>query len=205
MSQCPNSQCCEVATVGKKAPCWKTVALMPNTEFKELSGKDFEGKWYVLFSYPLDFTFVCPTEIIAFSDAYEKFKAIGCEVLGVSVDSQFTHLAWVNTPRTDGGLGKMNIPLLADLGGKICKKYGWMLETGHSLRGTVIIDDKGIVRHLSMNHPDVGRNIEEVLRLVKAYQFAAKHGEVCPAQWQEGSATIKPDVKASKEYFKKQK
>lgn len=197
------SEC--VARIGHRAPSWKATALLPNTEFQELSSRNFEKRWYVLFSYPLDFTFVCPTEIIAFSDACKSFNEIGCEVIGVSVDSQFTHLAWVNTPKKEGGLGPMKIPLLADLGGNICRSFGWMLESGHSLRGTAIVDDRGIVRHLSMNHPDVGRNIDEVLRLVKAFQYAAKHGEVCPAQWVEGGDTIKPDVKRSKEYFRKHK
>ena len=188
--------------VGQPAPEFKGQAVFPSTEFEEVSLEKYKGKWLVLFSYPLDFTFVCPTEIIKFSEMYKKFKEIDCEVLGMSVDSCFTHLAWINTPRKEGGLGEIEYPIIGDLGGKISKKFGfYMEEAGHDLRGTVIIDPQGIIRHVSMNHPDVGRNIEEVLRLVKGYQFAAKHGEVCPAQWHEGEATIKPDVKASKEYF----
>jgi len=197
--------CCDkecVAQVGKQAPCFATQAVIPSTEFVPISLCDYKGKWVVLFSYPLDFTFVCPTEIIAFSDKYEEFKKIGCEVLGMSVDSCFTHLAWINTPRKEGGLGPIAYPIIGDLGGKVCKAFGfYMPEAGHSLRGTAIIDPQGIVRHISMNHPDVGRNIDEVLRLVKGYQFAAAHGEVCPAQWHEGDATIKPGVKESKDFF----
>jgi len=193
---------CQIARVGQPAPDFKAQAVIPSTEFVDVELSKLKGKWVILFSYPLDFTFVCPTEIIAFSEAYQKFKAIDCEVLGVSVDSCFTHLAWINTPRKDGGLGSIEYPLIGDLGGKICKSYGFYLpEEGHALRGTAIIDPQGIVRHISMNHPDVGRNIDEVLRLLKGYQFAAKHGEVCPAQWHEGEATIKPGVKESKDFF----
>ena len=193
-----------MSLIGHQAPAFKGQAVLPSTEFVDLSLDQYKGKWLVLFSYPLDFTFVCPTEIIKFSETYPQFKKINCEVVGISVDSVFTHLAWMNTPRKEGGLGELQIPLIGDLGGVISKAYGFYMEdAGHDLRGTVIIDPQGIVRHVSMNHPDVGRNIEEVLRLVKGYQFAAEHGEVCPAQWQEGGDTIKPDVKKSKEYFSK--
>jgi peroxiredoxin (alkyl hydroperoxide reductase subunit C) len=192
-----------VAKIGKPAPCFEGQALDPSLEFVNVKLEDYKGKWLVLFSYPLDFTFVCPTEIIAFSEAYDRFKAINCEVVGLSVDSVFCHLAWVGQDRKDGGLGAIRYRLIGDLGAKISKKYGfYMCQEGHDLRGTAIIDPEGIVRHLSFNHPDVGRNIDEVLRLVKGYQFAREHGEVCPAQWQEGSATIKPSPAASKEYFK---
>lgn len=201
-----HGKCCEIAKVGQVAPDFKAQAVMPNLEFQEIELAQYKGKWLVLFSYPLDFTFVCPTEIIQFSEEYDQFKKIGCEVLGMSVDSVFSHLAWINTPRKEGGLGNIKYPILADLGAKIGKKYGfYMPEAGHDLRGTVIIDPNGIIRHISMNHPDVGRNIDEVLRLVKGYQYAAIHGEVCPAQWHEGADTIVPDVKKSKEFFKKQK
>lgn len=197
---------CHVARIGFKAPNFVGQAVDPETrEFVEVSLDQFKGKWLVLFSYPLDFTFVCPTEIIQFSEHYNEFKEINCEVLGMSVDSVFTHNAWMDVPRKDGGLGQINYKLIGDLGSKISKMFGfYMPEAGHALRGTAIIDPDGIVRHLSMNHPDVGRNIEEVLRLVKGYQFAAKHGEVCPANWHEGSATIKPTIKESKEFFSKQ-
>ncbi|OHT14484.1 Peroxiredoxin-1 [Tritrichomonas foetus] len=199
-----NNQCCEVARVGQPAPAFIGQAVLPSLEFKNLELSQFKGKWLVLYSYPLDFTFVCPTEIIQFSEQYDQFKKINCEVIGLSVDSVFSHLAWINTPRKEGGLGGINYPLIGDLGAKISKKYGfYMCEAGHTNRGTAIIDPDGIVRHISMNHPDVGRNIDEVLRLVKGYQFAREHGEVCPAQWHEGSDTIKPDPKKSKEYFKK--
>jgi len=197
--------CSCVAGVGKPAPGFKVQALFPDLDFKDVELSKLKGKWVVLFSYPLDFTFVCPTEIIAFSEAYEQFQAIGCEVLGMSVDSVFSHLAWVGTERKQGGLGPIKYPLIGDLGGKISKKYGFYMEdTGFALRGTAIIDPDGVVRHIGMNHPDVGRNIDEVLRLVKGYQFSRAHGEVCPAQWEEGKATIKPNPAGSKEFFGKQ-
>ena len=193
------------AAIGKPAPCFKAQALFPDLDIRELKLSDYKGKWVVLFTYPLDFTFVCPTEIIAFSDAYPKFQNIDCEVIGMSVDSVFAHNAWVGTPRNEGGIGHINYPLIADLGAEVSQKYGFYLhEQGHDLRGTAIIDPDGIVRHISMNHPDVGRNVDEVLRLVKGYQFTRIHGEVCPAQWEEGSPTIKPDIKESKEFFSHQ-
>ena len=193
-----------MSLIGKPAPSFKGQAVLPSTEFVDISLEQYKGKWVVLFTYPLDFTFVCPTEIIKFSESYKDFKKINCEVLGMSTDSCFSHLAWINTPRKEGGLGGIEYPMIGDLGGVISKKFGFFMEDAqHDLRGTAIIDPDGIVRHIGMNHPDVGRNIDEVLRLVKGYQFAREHGEVCPAQWQEGGDTIKPDVKKSKEYFNK--
>jgi alkyl hydroperoxide reductase subunit AhpC len=190
--------------VGEKIFEFEGTAVLPSTEFAKITSKQLLGKWTVIFSYPLDFTFVCPTEIIAFSEAYGSFTAIGAEVIGISTDSVYSHLAWINTPRNKGGIGSIKYPLIGDLGGKIVKRLGFYL-TGeeHSLRGTAIIDPNGIVRHISMNHPDVGRSIEEILRLVKGYQFAEKHGEVCPASWKEGSDTIVPKPNESKSFFKK--
>lgn len=132
----------------------------------------------------MDFTFVCPTEIIAFSDAVEKFKKLNTEVMAISVDSEFTHLAWMKTPRNEGGLGKINIPLVSDITKEISKKYGVLLENeGVALRGLFIIDTKGYVRQITVNDLPVGRNVDEVLRLISAFQFSDKHGEVCPANW----------------------
>nr|AFZ78677.1 thioredoxin peroxidase [Coptotermes formosanus] len=190
--------------VGEKLFNFEGTAVLPSTEFSKITSEQLLGKWTVLFSYPLDFTFVCPTEIIAFSEAYDSFQAINTEVIGISVDSVYSHLAWINTPRSEGGIGSIKYSIIGDLGGNICKQLGFYLcEAGHALRGTAIIDPQGIVRHISMNHPDVGRSIEEVLRLVKGYQFAAKHGEVCPASWNEGSDTIVPKPNESKSFFKK--
>ncbi|XP_006831465.1 PREDICTED: thioredoxin-dependent peroxide reductase, mitochondrial isoform X2 [Chrysochloris asiatica] len=185
------------------APYFKGTAVV-NGEFKELSLDDFKGKYLVLFFYPLDFTFVCPTEIVAFSDKANEFHDVNCEVIAVSVDSHFSHLAWINTPRKDGGLGHMNIPLLSDLTKQISRDYGVLLENpGLALRGLFIIDPNGVIKHLSVNDLPVGRSVEETLRLVKAFQFVEVHGEVCPANWTPDSPTIKPDPTASKEYFER--
>lgn len=191
------------AEISKPAPAWEGTAVV-NGEFKELKLSDFRGKYVVFFFYPLDFTFVCPTEIIAFSDRVEEFRALNAEVVACSVDSQFTHLAWINTPRDQGGLGPMNIPLLSDLSHSISKDYGVLLEAaGHTLRGLFIIDDKGTLRQITMNDLPVGRSVDETLRLVQAFQYTDKHGEVCPAGWKPGGDTIIPDPTQKMKYFKK--
>ncbi|XP_010406631.1 thioredoxin-dependent peroxide reductase, mitochondrial [Corvus cornix cornix] len=191
------------AAVTQHAPSFKGTAVV-NGEFKELSLDDFKGKYLVLFFYPLDFTFVCPTEIVAFSNKANEFRDVNCEVVAVSVDSHFSHLAWINTPRKSGGLGKMNIPVLSDLTKQISRDYGVLLEgPGIALRGLFIIDPNGIIKHLSVNDLPVGRSVEETLRLVKAFQFVETHGEVCPANWTPDSPTIKPSPEGSKEYFEK--
>ncbi|KAG5843679.1 peroxiredoxin-4 [Anguilla rostrata] len=191
------------AKISKPAPHWEGTAVI-NGEFKELKLSDYRGKYLVFFFYPLDFTFVCPTEIIAFSDRVHEFHAINAEVVACSVDSQFTHLAWINTPRKQGGLGTMKIPLLSDLTHQIAKDYGVFLEDqGHTLRGLFIIDDKGVLRQITMNDLPVGRSVDETLRLVQAFQYTDKHGEVCPAGWKPGSDTIIPDPSGKLKYFDK--
>uniref|UniRef100_A0A6I8NNU0 Peroxiredoxin-2 n=1 Tax=Ornithorhynchus anatinus TaxID=9258 RepID=A0A6I8NNU0_ORNAN len=168
------------AHIGKPAPDFHATAV-ENGAFKEVKLSDYRGKYVVLFFYPLDFTFVCPTEIIAFSENASAFRQLNCEVLGVSVDSQFTHLAWINTPRNTGGLGTMNIPLLADLTHSIATDYGVLKEDeGIAYRGLFIIDNKGIVRQITINDLPVGRSVEEILRLVQAFQYTDKHGEGKP-------------------------
>ncbi|KAJ8733601.1 hypothetical protein PYW07_014152 [Mythimna separata] len=185
----------------KPAPQFKTTAVV-NGEFKDIALSDYKGKYVVLFFYPLDFTFVCPTEIIAFSERADDFRKIGCEVIGASTDSHFTHLAWINTPRKQGGLGPMNIPLLSDKSHRIARDYGVLNEeTGIPFRGLFVIDDKQNLRQITVNDLPVGRSVEETLRLVQAFQYTDKHGEVCPANWKPGSKTIKPDTKAAQEYF----
>ncbi|XP_004838887.1 thioredoxin-dependent peroxide reductase, mitochondrial [Heterocephalus glaber] len=197
------SSSCRAPAVTQDAPSFKGTAVVDG-EFKELSLEDFRGKYLVLFFYPLDFTFVCPTEIVAFSDKANEFHDVNCEVVAVSVDSHFTHLAWINTPRKSGGLGHMNIALLSDLTKQISRDYGVLLEgPGIALRGLFIIDPNGVIKHLSVNDLPVGRSVEETLRLVKAFQFVETHGEVCPANWTPDSLTIKPNPTASKEYFEK--
>ncbi|XP_073084069.1 peroxiredoxin-4 isoform X4 [Manis javanica] len=189
--------------VSKPAPYWEGTAVI-NGEFKELKLTDYRGKYLVFFFYPLDFTFVCPTEIIAFGDRIEEFRAINTEVVACSVDSQFTHLAWINTPRRQGGLGPIKFPLLSDLTHQIAKDYGVYLEdSGHTLRGLFIIDDKGILRQITLNDLPVGRSVDETLRLVQAFQYTDKHGEVCPAGWKPGSETIIPDPAGKLKYFDK--
>uniref|UniRef100_A0A5F9DD95 thioredoxin-dependent peroxiredoxin n=1 Tax=Oryctolagus cuniculus TaxID=9986 RepID=A0A5F9DD95_RABIT len=178
------------AKISKPAPYWEGTAVI-NGEFKELKLTDYRGKYLVFFFYPLDFTFVCPTEIIAFGDRIEEFRSINTEVVACSVDSQFTHLAWINTPRRQGGLGPIKIPLLSDLTHQISKDYGVYLEdSGHTLRGLFIIDDKGVLRQITLNDLPVGRSVDETLRLVQAFQYTDKHGEVCPAGWKPGSETV---------------
>ncbi|KAJ3413190.1 NAD-dependent protein deacetylase sirtuin-2 [Chytridiales sp. JEL 0842] len=197
-----------VARVRYPAPDFQAVAVV-DKEFKNVSLKDYKGKWLVLFFYPMDFTFVCPTEIITFSDRAADFKKINCEVVGASIDTKFSHLAWINQPRKEGGLGDMKIPLLADVTKKISTDYGVLIDHGEdngvALRGTFIIDPKGIIRHISINDLGVGRNVDEVKRLVEGYQFTDEHGEVCPAGWQKGSKTMVADPLKSKDYFKANK
>ncbi|XP_067931938.1 peroxiredoxin 2-like isoform X2 [Watersipora subatra] len=188
----------------KPAPNFTGTAVV-NASFKEVKLSDYRGKYLVFFFYPLDFTFVCPTEIIAFSDRAEEFRAINCEVVACSTDSHYSHLAWVNTSRKDGGLGNMNIPLLADKTGETARAYGvYKQDEGIAYRGLFIIDDKGNLRQITVNDLPVGRSVDETLRLVQAFQFTDKHGEVCPVGWKPGMATMKPDPKGSKSYFQKQ-
>lgn len=155
---------------------------MPDGSEKVLSLSDYKGKWVVLFFYPLDFTFVCPTEIISFSEAAAEFQKSNCEVIGASIDSYYSHLAWTQQDRKKGGLGKMNIPLLADVNRRCSEAYGCLMEEdGHTCRATYIIDPQGNLRHFAMNDPPVGRNVEDVLRLVQGYKHADEHpGFVCP-------------------------
>lgn len=161
-----------------------------------------QGKYVVLFFYPLDFTFVCPTEITAFSDRYEEFKKINTEVLGVSVDSQFSHLAWVQTPRNEGGLGDLEYPLVSDLKREISEAYGVLSEEGVALRGLFIIDKEGVIQHSTINNLAFGRNVDETLRVLQALQYVQDNpDEVCPAGWKPGDKTMKPDPEGSKEYF----
>jgi alkyl hydroperoxide reductase subunit AhpC len=191
-----------MSLIQKQAPDFKAQAVLADGSFKEIKLSDYKGKWVVLFFYPLDFTFVCPTEIVAFSDKIKEFQAIGAEVLGVSVDSQFTHLAWRQVARKDGGLGDLQYPLVADLTKSIARDYGVLIEeAGIALRGTFFIDPKGVVRAAHIHDLPVGRNIDEAVRIIKAFQFVEKHGEVCPAGWSEGKPTMKADPQGSKAYF----
>ncbi|KDQ58194.1 hypothetical protein JAAARDRAFT_129468 [Jaapia argillacea MUCL 33604] len=191
-----------VAIVQRPAPAFKATAVVDGL-FRDVSLADFLGKWVVLFFYPLDFTFVCPTEILAFNDALSQFHELQTAVLGVSTDSHFSHLAWSQSPRNHGGLGPdLKLPLLADTNHKIAKDYGVLIEEeGIALRGLFIIDPKGILRQITINDLPVGRSVDETIRLIKAFQFTEQYGEVCPANWTEGKKTIKPDPKGSLDYF----
>jgi peroxiredoxin (alkyl hydroperoxide reductase subunit C) len=191
--------------VQQKAPDFKANAVMEDGSFKQISLSDFKGKKVLLFFYPLDFTFVCPTEIITFDKKIEEFKKRGVQVLGVSIDSHFSHLAWRNTPRKEGGIGEIRYPLVADLTKDISRAYGVLLENGGiALRGTFLIDEEGILRHQVINDLPLGRNVDESIRMVDALDFFQKNGEVCPAEWKPGGDTIKPNPKDSKQYFSKQ-
>jgi len=189
--------------IGAPAPSFKGTAVV-NGDFAEISLQDYKGKYLVFFFYPLDFTFVCPTEIIAFSDRVGEFRKIGCEVVAASTDSHFSHLAWVNTPRKLGGLGDMKIPLLADKTCDIAKRYGVLKQDeGIAFRGLFIIDPKQNLRQITINDLPVGRSVDETLRLVQAFQFTDEHGDVCPAGWKPGADSMKADPKKALDYFQK--
>jgi alkyl hydroperoxide reductase subunit AhpC len=187
--------------VTKPAPDFKADAVMADGSFKQISLSDFKGKYVLLYFYPLDFTFVCPTEIIAFSDRADEFEALGVQVLGVSVDSKFSHLAWRRVPRDQGGLGDIKYPLVADLSKKISRDYDVLLNDEVALRGLFLIDKNGVVRHQVINDLPLGRSVDEALRMVQALQFFEQNGEVCPANWKKGARTIKPSVEGSREFF----
>ena len=195
-------ECCDVrprAVVGEPAPHFEAAAYQQK-DFKNIKLSDYKGKWVCLFFYPLDFTFVCPTEILAFADANDDFAKLNCTLIGASCDSQFSHFQWCNLPRNKGGLGDIAIPLLADVTKAVSRIYGCLITKGPNAgvpnRATFIIDDKGILRHASYNDLPVGRNVEEFIRLVQAFQYADEHGEVCPAKWKPGAKTMKADVHA---------
>jgi alkyl hydroperoxide reductase subunit AhpC len=187
--------------VTQQAPDFKAQAVLPDGSFKQISLNDYKGKYVILFFYPLDFTFVCPTEIIAFSDRAAEFEAAGVQLLGCSIDSHFSHLAWRNTPRTQGGLGDIQYPLVADLNKDIARSFGVLLPGGIALRGLFLIDKTGVVRHQVVNDLPLGRSVDEALRMVNALQYFEKNGEVCPADWKAGARTIKANPKDSKEFF----
>jgi len=173
-----------MSIIGQQAPHFAGQAAK-NGEIVNISLSDYKGKFLVLFFYPLDFTFVCPTELVAFNDRMKDFKALNAEVLGVSVDSVHTHLAWMRTPRSEAGVGELDYPLLADLSKQVARDYD-VLTGDVALRGVFVIDPDGVVQSATINNLSVGRNIEEVLRTVKAAAHVREHGDVCPANWQEG-------------------
>ncbi|KAF8403354.1 hypothetical protein HHK36_011456 [Tetracentron sinense] len=193
----------ELPLVGNSAPDFEAEAVF-DQEFIEVKLSDYIGKKYViLFFYPLDFTFVCPTEITAFSDRYSDFEKLNTEILGVSVDSVFSHLAWVQTDRKSGGLGDLKYPLISDVTKSISKSYDVLIpDQGIALRGLFIIDKEGIIQHSTINNLAIGRSVDETMRTLQALQFVQENpDEVCPAGWKPGEKSMKPDPKLSKEYF----
>jgi peroxiredoxin (alkyl hydroperoxide reductase subunit C) len=190
--------------VTKPAPDFTAVAVMPDNTFNEnFSLSNYKGKYVVLFFYPLDFTFVCPSEIIAFDKKLDEFKKRNCEVIGVSVDSHFAHWAWKGTPVQKGGIGHVKYPLVADITKKIAADYGVLLEDGIALRGLFLIDKEGIVRHCVINDLPLGRSVDETLRMLSALQFSEKHGDVCPANWKEGEEAMRPTAEGVAAYLSK--
>ena len=172
--------------VGKAAPDFTATAVYGNNEIKDLKLSSFKGKHVVLFFYPLDFTFLCPSELIAFDHRLDEFKKRGVEVIGCSIDSQFTHLAWKNTPINNGGIGQVGYPLVADINHAICQAYDVEAAGGGAFRGSFLVHKGRIVQPQGVNNPPLGRDIDEMLRMVDALQFTEEHGEVCPAGWQKG-------------------
>ena len=188
--------------VGQEAPDFTATAVF-DQEFKTIKLSDYRGQYTVLFFYPLDFTFVCPTEIIAFSDRYKEFSTLNTEILGVSVDSEFSHLAWIQTDRKEGGIGDIDYPLVSDIKKEISTAYNVLdPDAGVALRGLFIIDPEGVIQHATVNNLSFGRSVDETLRTLKAIQYVQSHpDEVCPAGWKEGDKTMVPDPVKSKAYF----
>lgn len=187
--------------VGKQAPDFKATAVVGG-DFQDVTLSQYRGKNVLLFFYPLDFTFVCPTELHAFQEKLEDFKKLNTEVLGVSIDSQFSHLAWLNTPKADGGIAGVKYPLVSDINKTIARDYDVMVAgAGVAYRGAFLIDKEGVVRHQTVNDLPLGRNIDEFLRLIEALAFHDEHGEVCPANWEKGKKGMKPDQSGLKSFF----
>lgn len=190
--------------VGKEAPDFTAAAVMPDNSINDKFNlkSHIKGKIGILFFWPLDFTFVCPSEIIAFDNRMDQFKKLGAEVIGISVDSHFTHLAWKNTPVDKGGIGQVKFPMVADLTKSIARDYDVLLNDAIAFRGTFMIDKKGVVRHQLINDLPLGRNVDEALRLIEALNFTEEHGEVCPAGWQKGQSGMKPNAEGVATYLK---
>ena len=190
--------------VTQAAPDFTADAVMPDNTFGQITLSAYKGKYVVLFFYPLDFTFVCPSEIIAFNKKLDAFKAKNCEVIGVSVDSKFTHFAWKSTPVDNGGIGNIQYPLVADLNKSIARQYGILFNDAVALRGLFLIDTKGVIRHSIINDLPLGRSVDEALRMLDALQFVETHGDqVCPANWKEGDDAMKPSADGVASYLAK--
>ena len=190
--------------VSRQAPDFTAPAVLADGSIKEnFRLSDLRGRYVVLFFWPLDFTFVCPSEIIAHDNRYQQFKERGVELVGVSIDSEFTHHAWRSTPVDKGGIGEVQFPIVADKRHEICQAYGVEHpEAGVALRGSFLIDRDGVVQHQVVNNLPLGREVDEMLRVVDALQFTEEHGEVCPAGWRKGQAGMKPDAEGVASYLK---
>lgn len=187
--------------IGKKAPEWSSNAYL-NGEQTTISSKDFQGKWHVIYWYPLDFTFVCPTELHAFSDRLADFEARNTKVVGVSIDSHFSHLAWLHTPKSKGGIQGVSYPIVSDINKTISRDYDVLVDgAGIAYRGLFLLDKDHVVRHQVVNDLPLGRNVSETLRMVDALQFTEKHGEVCPANWNQGEKSMKPTQDGLEAFF----
>lgn len=184
-----------------EAPDFSAEAVMPDNSFGEITLSKLRGKYVMLFFYPLDFTFVCPSEIIAFDRRLNDIKAKNCEVIGVSVDSKYTHLAWKKTPLEDGGIGNIQYPLVQDLNRSIARSYGILFDESVALRGLFLVDPTGRIRHAVINDLPFGRSVDEAIRMLEAVQFYEAHGEVCPANWQSGQEGMKPTAEGVAEYL----
>ncbi len=190
--------------VTREAPDFEANAVMPDGAFGKVKLSDYRGKKYVvLFFYPLDFTFVCPTEIIAFDEKLDEFEKRDTQVIGVSVDSEYSHFAWRNTPRNRGGIGQIRYPLVSDITKRISRDYGVLFDESVALRGLFLIDKEGVVRHCVINDLPLGRSVDEAIRMVDALRFHEQHGEVCPANWKEGQEAMKPTPEGVAEYLTK--
>jgi peroxiredoxin (alkyl hydroperoxide reductase subunit C) len=189
--------------VTQPAPDFKAQAVMSDNSFAELRLSNYRGKYVILFFYPLDFTFVCPSEIIAFNKALPEFRKKDAELIGVSVDSHFSHWAWKNTPPGQGGIGRIDYPLVADLSKAISRDYGVLVNDSVALRGLFLIDKAGIIRHAVINDLPLGRNVDEALRMLDALQFTEKYGEVCPANWRHGDEAMKATAEGVADYLAK--
>jgi peroxiredoxin (alkyl hydroperoxide reductase subunit C) len=194
---------CLTTLVTQQAPDFTAEAVLADNTFGNITLSALKGKYVLLMFYPLDFTFVCPSEILAFNKKLDAFKTKNTELIGISVDSKFTHLAWKNTAIENGGIGNIQFPLVQDLNKEIAKSYGILFGGSVALRGLFLIDPTGKVRHSVINDLPLGRSVVEALRMVDAVQFSDTHGEVCPANWQEGEEAMKPTAAGVASYLAK--
>jgi peroxiredoxin (alkyl hydroperoxide reductase subunit C) len=189
--------------VTQPAPDFTAQTVMPDCSIADFTLSSLKGKYVLLFFYPLDFTFVCPTELIAFDKKLKQFQEKNCEVVSVSVDSVYSHFAWKSTPPNEGGIGNIQYPMVSDITKQISRDYGILFDESVALRGLFLIDKEGIVRHAVINDLPLGRSVDEAIRMLDALQFFEKHGEVCPANWHEGEEGMKPSAEGVAEYLGK--